>query len=93
MVWWVNNYDEPKIRIGSLAQTEPESTAVSAARADLISIVGRRGIILRRTIDGREYLAESAVVPDVHRLVGRFELLRRGPGLQGFPGRLEFGLG
>ena len=35
----------------------------------------------------------SAVVPNVHRLVGRRELLRRGPGLQGFPGRLELRLG
>ena len=33
----------------------------------------------------------SAVVPNIHRLVGR-HLLRRGPGLQEFPGRLELGI-
>ena len=31
--------------------------------------------------------------PDIHRPVGRRELLRRGPGLQSFPGRLELRLG
>jgi hypothetical protein len=35
----------------------------------------------------------AIVVPNVHRFVGRRELLRRGPGLQSFPGRLELRLG
>jgi hypothetical protein len=36
--------------------------------------------------------APSPVVPDVHRLVGRRELLRRGPGLQSRPGQLNCAL-
>jgi hypothetical protein len=31
----------------------------------------------------------SVVVPNIHVPVGRRELLWRGPGLQGFPSRLE----
>jgi hypothetical protein len=38
-------------------------------------------------------VAKSAVVAKIHCPVGRRALLRRGAGLQGFPGRLELGLG
>ena len=42
---------------------------------------------------GTTFQRVSAVAPEFHRLVGRCELLRRCPGLQGFPCRLELGLG
>ena len=50
-------------------------------------------ILWRVTSDPREGHPPLAVVPNVHRLVGCRQLLRWGPGLQGFPGCLKLGLG
>jgi hypothetical protein len=46
-----------------------------------------------RARDGGRARDSAVVIPDVHCPVGRRELLRRGPGLQSFPGRLELRLG
>ena len=48
---------------------------------------------LRTATATRQIVLRSPVVADVHRLVGRRDLFRRGPGLEGFPGRLELRLG
>ena len=48
---------------------------------------------MARDDEGRSQMLPSAVVPNIHCLVGRREPLGRGSGLQGFPGRLELSLG
>jgi hypothetical protein len=53
---------------------------------------GRRRIA--RTIRKQWRQARPVIlIPDVHGLVGRRELLRRGPSFQGFPSRLELRVG
>jgi len=42
---------------------------------------------------GPAWRGMSVIVANIRGLVGRREPLGRGPGVQGFPGRLEFGLG
>jgi hypothetical protein len=71
--------EQPRASLGCSAQPQ--------RRVKLISFEMNRG--------GDAVLGArpSAVVPNVQVLVGRREILRRGPGLQGYPGARELGLG
>lgn len=75
----------------------PEGPAAPKRGLRFLSVVMEPLASNARLMLARSELARldlnSAVVSNVHRPVGRSELLRRGPSLQSVPGRLELRLG